>query len=97
MGSKLGQNITFRPFLGFCSVFGLKIANWSPQFFFRSGHVYGRNHVFWLQLNFLVATNFLDRNWFFFSNLSGPYLLRFNSDLGLSVLVGKLFECRMHP
>ena len=67
MGLKLGQNITFWPFLGFCSVFG------RDTVFFRSRPSFlvatqfsGRD------TSFLVATNFLDNNWFFFSNLSGP-------------------------
>ena len=35
MGLKLGQNITFRPFLSFCSVIGRDTASWSRH---RSRH-----------------------------------------------------------
>ena len=33
MGLKLGQNITFRPFLSFCSVIGRDTASWSRHRF----------------------------------------------------------------
>ena len=90
MGLKIGQNINFWPFLGFSSVFGRGTASWSQNNFFWSRPSFlvmtqfpGRDLVFWLQHNLLVATKFLESNLFFFSNLSGPKLLHFNSDLGV--------------
>ena len=50
MGLKIGQNINFRPFLGFSSVFGRDTTRWSRHSFFRS------------QPSFLVATQFFGHN-----------------------------------
>ena len=46
MSLKIGQNINFRPFLGFSSVFGHDTASWLWHSFFRS------------RPSFLVATVF---------------------------------------
>ena len=86
MSLKLGRNINFRSFLGFSNVFGRDTVFLVVTKF--SGHCVATkfsslDQVFWLQHNFLVATKFLDSNLFFFSNLSGPELLHFNSDLGM--------------
>ena len=63
MGLKIGQNITFRPILGFYSVFcrdtGFLVATQFP----------GRDQVFWLRPSFLVATQFPGRDTISWSRL----------------------------
>ena len=64
MGLKLGQNINFRPFLGFSSVFGRDTASWSRHSFFSVATKFsGRDTISWSRPSFLVATQFPGRDY----------------------------------
>ena len=64
MGLKLGQNINFLPFLGFCSVFGHDTS------FLVATQFPDRDQVFWSRPSFLVATQFPGGN-----SISGQQLV----------------------
>ena len=58
MGLKLGQKLNFRPFLGFCSVFGRDQVFWSRHNLLAATKFSSRDTISWSRLIFWTATGF---------------------------------------